>query len=356
MRSLPLSVMLLLIACQLTARADDDIECTASGGLTYVCGPQNAEDLVLVPRTHWVISSAMGPGGGIYLVDSKQKTWRQMYSDDPQYVRQELGRYGACPGAPAAKTFITHGLNIRAGEDGHSILYVVGHGGREAIEVFDVDTNKTEPVLTWIGCVLMPDGLAANSVASFADGSLVATVLMHPGDTFQDMFAGRPTGAIYEWSVGDSGFARVKGTELPGNNGIEVSSDEREIFVASTGLRTLVAFSRSNPSTLLRSTRALTFIPDNVHMGSDGTLVTAGTNSEENGCVGLGEENVNLEEFASCPRGFIAASVDPNTMADVNLAEAPANASFSNATMALEIGNEIWIGTFSGDRIGIAAQ
>jgi hypothetical protein len=348
--------MLVLIGSQLPAHADDDIDCTASGGLTFVCGPQNAEDLVLVPRTHWVISSAMGPGGGIYLVDSKQKTWGQMYSDDPQHVRPDLARYGTCPGPPAPETFISHGLSIRAGQDNHSTLYVVGHGGREAIEVFDVDANKTEPFLSWIGCVLMPDGLAANSVASFADGSLVATVLMHPGDTFQDMFAGRPTGAVYEWSVGDSGFALVKGTELPGNNGIEVSSDEREIFVASTGLRTLVAFSRSNPSALLRSTRDLTFIPDNVHMGLDGTLVTAGTNSEEQGCVGLAEENVNLEEFAACPRGFIAASVDPNTMADVNLAEAPANASFSNATMALEIGNEIWIGTFSGDRIGIATK
>jgi hypothetical protein len=348
--------MLILTAGQLSARADDDIECSASGGLTFICGPQNAEDLVLVPQTHWVISSAMGPAGGIYLIDSKRKTWRQIYSDNPQRVRQDMATYGACPGAPAARTFTTHGLNIRTGKDGHSTLYVVGHGGREAIEVFDVDANKAEPELTWIGCVPMPDGLAANSVASFGDGSLVATVLMHPGNTFADMFAGKPTGAVYEWSVGSSGFALVEGTELPGNNGIEVSSDEQEIFVASTGLRTLVTFSRSNPSTLLRSTRVLAFIPDNVHMAADGALLTAGTNSAEKGCADLNEENVDIEAFASCPRGFIAARIDPQTMADADLAEAQANPSFSNATMALEVGDEVWIGTFAGDRIGVAPQ
>ena len=353
MKTISLSLMLALFACQLSPRADDNIECSASSGLTFICGPQNAEDLVLVPQTHWVLSSSMGPGGGIYLIDSARKTWRQIYSDDSQHVRQDMTKYSACPGPPAPQTFITHGLNIRAGQNGHSTLYVVGHGGREAIEVFDVDANETEPALTWVGCVPMPDGLAANSVASFSDGSLVATVLMYPGKTFSDMFAGEPTGAVYEWSIGDSDFVLVEGTELPGNNGIEISSDEQEIFVASTGLRTVVAFSHSNPSTQLRSTRVMTLIPDNVHMTPNGFLLTAGTNSEEMGCPQLGEDNIDIEIFASCPRGFIAAMIDPNTMADANLAEARANPSFSNATMALVVGGEVWIGTFSGDRIGV---
>ncbi len=307
----------------------------------------------MVPQTNWVMASGMIPGGGIYLIDSAQKTWRQLYSEDTRRVRQDMTTYGACPGAPDPENFTTHGLNIRAGQNGHSTLYVVGHDGREAIEVFDVDASGADPLLTWIGCVPMPDGLAANSVASFADGSLVATVLMHPGDTFADMFSGKATGAIYEWSPGSSGFELVRGTELPGNNGIEVSLDEREIFVASTGLGTLVAFSRSNPSTLLRSTRVLGFIPDNVHMTSNGRLLTAGLSTDEQACGGLDFENQTLEEFASCPRGFIAATIDPQSMEDTNLAEAPANPDFSNATMALQVGDEIWIGSFSSDRIGV---
>ena len=142
--------------------------------------------------------------------------------------------------------------------------------------MFDVDASGARPTLTWKGCVPMPEGLAANSVASFADGSLVATVLIMPGKTFADSIAKRPTGAVYEWSPGDVGFTLMRGTELPANNGIETSADGREIYVASSGLQTIVAFSNSNPATQLRSTRPLPFTPDNVHMGADGRLLTAG--------------------------------------------------------------------------------
>ena len=351
-----LSVFALLVFFQHGADAAEQDKCSASGGLTFVCGLTNAEDLVSVPDTRWVLSSGMAPGGGIYLVDSVGKTWTQMYANTAQQVRHDMETYGACQGAPDLESFVTHGLNIRPGDNGHSTLYVVGHGGREAIEVFDVDASGAEPLLIWVGCVPMPTGLAANSVASLSDGSLVATVLMHPGDTFVDVFSGKPTGAIYEWSPGDSGFELIRGTELPGNNGIEVSLDEREIFVVSTGLRTISVFANSNPSNLLRSTRALDFGPDNVHMTADGQLLTAGPSNDQHDCGELDPENINIEEFASCPRGFVAATFDPKTMQETKRVSGPANSDFSNATMALQVGDEVWIGTFSGDRIGVAPK
>ena len=118
-------------------------------------------------------------------------------------------------------------------------LYVVGHGAREAIEVFDVAVGADGPSLTWKGCVPMPDGLAANSVASFADGSIVATVLLMPGRSFMDSIEKRPTGAVFEWTPGSKGFVQVIGTELPGNNGIEVALDGREFYVVSSELQTV---------------------------------------------------------------------------------------------------------------------
>jgi hypothetical protein len=315
---------------------------------------QNAEDLVSVPDTPWVLSSGMAPGGGIYLIDSLQKTWVQMYAGNARQVHHDADTYSGCHGAPAFESFISHGLHIRVGDDGHSKLYVVGHGGREAIEVFDVDANSPAPTLTWIGCVPMPDGLAANSVTSMRDGSLLATVLMHPGFTFSDVFAGTATGAIYKWSPGDSGFELVRGTELPGNNGIEMSLDESEIFVVSSGLRSISVFSNSNPSSLLRATESLDFGPDNVHMTADGQLLTAGPSNTDHNCGELDIENMDIEDFASCPKGFVAATYDPTTMAEIKRWSGPAHADFSNATMALQVGDEVWIGTFSGDRIGVA--
>jgi hypothetical protein len=277
----------------------------------------------------------------------------ELYPADLPRAKQDMETYGACPGSPDPNNFITHGLNLRAGKDGHSRLYVVGHGGREAIEVFDVDASGGKPVVTWTGCVMLPEGMAANSVASFSDGSLVATVPLHPGKTISDAFAGEITGGVYEWSPGDSGFELVEGTGLPYANGIEVSADEREFHVVSSVLFTVTAYSHSNPAQELRTTGPMEFIPDNLHMGSDGSLITAGMIIDDPECGDVsGFQEFDLEEFASCPRPFIARAIDPQSMEGRDLATGPANEHFSNATMALPAGDEIWIGTFSGDRIG----
>jgi len=346
---LPLA-LLLLLGCAVADAADDG--CQSSGEYSFICGPQNAEDLVLVPATNWIISSGMAPGAAIYLIDSQGKTWTELYPADAPLARQNMETYGACPGSPDPNNFISHGLNLRPGENGHSTLYVVGHGGREAIEVFDVYATGARPVLTWTGCVLMPEGMKANSVASLNDGSLLATVPLYLGKTITEAIAGQSTGAVYAWSPGDSGFTLVQGTELPYANGIEVSADGQEIYVVSSGLFTVVAYSNSNPARQLRTTKALAFVPDNLHMGSDGSLITAGLAADDPVCGKVhGPNEFDLGEFASCPRPFIVMSIDPRLMEGTDLARGPANERFSNITMALPVGGEIWIGTFAGDRI-----
>ena len=81
----------------------------------------------------------------------------------------------------------------------------------------------------------MPDKLAANSIAVFSDGAMVATVLRLPGRTFEDVWAGRNTGVVLMWTPGSKDFRMLPGTELPGNNGIETSPDDREFYVVSFG-------------------------------------------------------------------------------------------------------------------------
>jgi hypothetical protein len=324
--------------------------CEASGGQTFVCGPKNPEDLVLVPGTQAIISSGMAEGAGFYLIDARSGEWSAL-----SYQTQRDPAFTSCATPPSPQSLNTHGLNIRATGQGRSRLHVVGHGAREAIEIFDVDATGARPTLTWRGCVPMPEGLAANSVASFADGSLVATVLFMPGTTFADaVVERRNTGAVYEWSPGQAGFTLVQGSELPANNGIEVSADGREIYVASSGLQTVVAFAHSNPTRQLRSTRPLPFTPDNVHLGPDGRLYTAGMANDVPECGGPPGPQHDIERLAACPRGTIAVAIDPATMRDTVVVQTPATPSFSNATMILPVGREAWIGSFSGDRIARA--
>jgi sugar lactone lactonase YvrE len=166
----------------------------------------------------------------------------------------------------------------------------------------------------------------------------------------------RPTGSVVKWSPGDAGFTVLGNSDLPGNNGIEVSADGREIYVVSSGFQTIVAFSNTNPMRQLRTTAQLPITPDNVHMGPDGRLLTAGMKNDVPECGGPPGPEHSLERLASCPRGTIAIAVDPATMAHRVLVEMPTIPTFSNATMVLPAAGRYWFGTFSGDRVASASS
>jgi hypothetical protein len=346
MRNLLLTLAALAGMAGTADPANAQAGCDPAGGLQFVCGTRNPEDLVLVPGTGWIIASGGTDGTNFFLVDSATKAWRPLAFDvkaDPSFAR--------CPGPPAPATLQTHGLHIGTRPDGRTLLYVVGHGAREAIEVFGLDATGGTPRLTWISCLPLPAGLVANSVAALPDGALLVTILFLPGRTFAEAMTGTPTGVVMEWSPGRGTFETVRGTELPANNGIEVSPDGREFYVASSGLRTIVAYSRGNPAKRLRSTRPLPFTPDNVHRGPDGVLYTAGMAIDVPECGGTPGPQHDLQQLAACPRGSIAAAVDPRTMRDDIVVETAPVRSFSNATMVLPVGSQFFLGTFSGDRI-----
>ena len=162
-------------------------------------------------------------------------------------MRADKTRYASCPGPLDPKQAVLHGLSLRPLSNGRYTVYATNHGGRESVEVFELDASGASPAATWIGCVVTPDKMALNSVAAFTDGSLVATVLILPGKTFEDAFAQRNTGAVLAWKPGDKTFQMLPGTELSANNGIETSPDDREFYVVSTTTKRIVAYSREKP-------------------------------------------------------------------------------------------------------------
>jgi hypothetical protein len=321
--------------------------CAPSGGLTFICGVQNPEDLVLVPGTRWLVASGMAPGSGLHLVDTRAKTVRNLYAAGAPSVRADRAKYAACPGPLDAKQAVLHGLSLRNAQAGRYTVYAVNHGGRESIEAFELDTRGAAPAATWIGCVLMPNGMAANSVAAFSDGSLLATVLILPGKTFEDAFAGRNTGAVFLWTPGTPAFRQLPGTELPANNGIETSPDDREFYVVSTTTKKIIAFSRSNPGTPLRTAQLAEFGPDNVRWTSDNRLITAGMIDNEPSCGGPPKTEAGIR----CSRGYIAATIDPKTMAVTELARGAATPAFTGTAIAMRVGDDLWLGSFNANRL-----
>lgn len=347
MKTIPyLWAVLVVAALGLAACTQDG---GAEGGIEFVTGVTNAEDLVAVPGTPWIIASGMAPGVGFMAINSTTGEAKPIavtsYYHDGMYPH-------ACSAPPEASEFESHGLSLHDVQAGNLTLHVVGHGAREAIEIYDVDPTPEGPSLTWKACIRMPGGLAANSVAAFDNGEIVATVLFTPGKTFADAIVDKePTGAVFVWKLGEPDFTLLEGSELPANNGIEVSEDGEEIYVASSGLQTIVALSNTNPTEQLRMTAPLPITPDNVHMGPDGKLLVAGMKNDVPECGGPPGPEHSIEILAACPRGTIALEIDPATMADRVLVETPALDVFSNATMVLPAGGRYWFGTFSGDRV-----
>jgi sugar lactone lactonase YvrE len=321
--------------------------CAPAGGLSFVCGVQNAEDLVVVPNSRWMVASSMAPGGGLHIVDTQAKTVRNLYAAGSANARADKTKYASCPSPLDAKQAVLHGLSLRTASNGRSTVYATNHGGRESVEVFELDTSGATPTATWVGCVVTPDNMALNSVAAFTDGSLVATVLILPGKTFEDAFAQRDTGVVLAWKPGDKTFQVLPGTELSANNGIETSPDDREFYVASTTTKRIVAFARNGPYKPLRTAQLKEFGPDNVRWTADNRLITAGMIDNEPACGGAPK----TEQGIRCPRGYVVVTIDPKTMAVTEMARGPATPSFTGTAIAMRAGDELWLGSFFADRL-----
>ena len=346
MRSTILAISLVCAAiCGVESIGAQAQPCTPAGGLSFICGVQNPEDLVVVPNTRWMIASGMAPGSGLHLVDTQAKTVRNLYASGT--ARADKTKYASCPGPLDAKQAVLHGLSLRAAQGGRYTIYATNHGGRESVEVWELDASGATPSATWVGCVVTPNNMALNSVAAFSDGSLVATVLILPGKTFEDAFAQRNTGVVLAWKPGDKTFQMLPGTELSANNGIETSPDDREFYVASTTTKRIIAFARNAPYKPLRTAQLKEFGPDNVRWTSDNRLITAGMLDEEPACGGAPKTEAGIR----CPRGYVVVTIDPKTMAVTEIARGPATPSFTGTAIAMRVGNELWLGSFFADRI-----
>ena len=340
--------------------------CAPANGWNLICGNQNPEDLVPIPGTRWIIASGMKEGSGIKLVDTAAKTARPFYTGQPAQQRPDKKMYPNCPAPPEVKTFNAHGLYLRrAPEPGLYRLYSVTHGALESIQVFSIDAKGAEPTLTWTGCVPMPEGnkaypnlgaqatakqLAANAVAAYSDGTIIATVPQRPGTTNVQRLRGEPTGDVVEWKPGTDSFRVIPGTQAAGNNGIEISLDEKEFYVVSFGTHTIVAFSRQDPRKPLRQSQAPGFNPDNLRWSGD-RLIAAGPMYDEPACGGTRLAVVDNPVLTNCHRGFMVAQLDPQKMAWTILAYAEPNPAISVVATGVIVGDTLWIGSAAADAI-----
>jgi hypothetical protein len=309
--------------------------CDAIGNVQFICGQNGPEDLVVVPGSQWVVASSYGGSGGIMLIRVKDRMSSVAYPGATPKERLDAKTYNTCPGPPDAAfkaKFLTHGLYLQEGRNAVHKLYVVVHGGREAVEVFELDAKPQTPTLTWIGCAVAPDPIGLNSVRALPDG-FIATNFLPRNRQMAALQKGEVNGELWEWHTA-SGWQKVPGSEASGANGLEMSADGKTLYVAAWGSQSFFRLSRgaAKPE---RQEVPLGFRVDNIRWARDGSILAAG-------------QGGTAPNFTTQ-----VVKIDPKTLKISEVVNNPPVGPFSAGTVAVEIGNDYWVGSFRGDRIAV---
>ena len=316
-------------------------QCESDPGIDYVCGPRNAEDLVQVGDSRWLIASGMNGqisgtdnNGHMYLIDSSNRSWTELFPGASPQMNHDSAMYPGCPGPLDISNLSIHGLAIRELADTPNVyrLYVTSHGEREAIETFELDARGGTPTVSWTGCVPMPVTAWTNSVAILEDGGLVTTQFIEAGDTIQPVLAGEITGHVFLWRPGTE-VSIMPNTETSGANGIEVDEENDHLYVAEYGASRILRYTLSDTTQVPVAAAVGNIHPDNLRWTEQGTLLTSGGNLDG--------------------QGWSIYEIDPADMSAERIGGAGADVAIQGTSVALRVGDELWLGTYSGDRVGI---
>ena len=299
--------------------------CVASDG--YICGQNAPEDLVAM-GTEWAVAGAYAGTGGVGLIRLRDRMSMTAYPSASAKEQLDAKTYPQCPGPPRG-AFTTHGVYVAPGNGPTHKLFVVGHGARESIEVFNVDARGATPVLTWIGCVIAPGQVSLNSVRGLPGGGFITTNFLPRDQQIQVLFEGKKNGELWEWHTA-SGWQKVPGSEASGANGVEISDDGKTLYMALWGSQSFIRLSRgANPP--VREEIILGFRIDNIHWAKDGRLLGAGQ---------VGQD-------------WRVVKIDPRTLEVEEIYSQKDMPGFGGGTVALEVGSTLWVGSYRGDRIAI---
>lgn len=332
--------------------------CEPVGDLRFLCGLGNAEDLVSLPGTRWIIAGGIGTRrgvearAGLRLIDGETLEWRHWLPEGPIIAKHDAKAFPGCATPPDPARFMAHGIAVRATGTNHARLYAVNHADRESIEVFDIDSSSAIPVATWVGCLLPEPPVNTNSVAVAPDGTVYATVFIGAGKSIDDVLAGRPTGEVIRWLPGEAKATALPGTSLSGPNGLEISADGELLYVVAFGTKQLHTFDKTGARHAMAQLG--NYWPDNVRWDDRGRLLTAGMTNNDAKCA----EPTRIEDVdptSPCYKAYVVEAVDPATMKVTPVATAPTTAAFSHVTVALGHGDRMLLGTVGADRMGYRA-
>jgi len=351
-------VLLTLSACT----TPDILDCRAANGLTPDCRFEDPEDLAKSPLGTALIISEMGQGSlesragrlVAYVPNAERGRgdirvlWpRASPSSSAMPAPSDLTALGDpnCP-AMAADRFVPHGIHARRLDDGRHVLYVVNHGARESIEIFEIFDDGREVVLESRGCVLAPPDATTNDVVVLGDGGFrVSDSFRRSENTLVSglrmRYGSHRPGFAWEWRPG-RGYSRIAGSETAYANGIESSPDGRFVYLNGYFENALI---KVDTLTGQRVGEVSIMGPDNVTWSDEGRLLVA---SHHAGTFDL-LKCLRLER-GNCGFRFQIVEVDPETLTSRVILDQQ-GPPIGAVTVALPFQGRLYLGTFAGDRI-----
>ena len=344
--------------------------CDSWGANDSICNLMNPEDLAYLPNEGWVLVSEMHMAdqnadlaevpfvpGRLTAIRTSEETGRiehrKLFPREWKEAVPDSSRWGdpECHGPPTKENFQPHGVDVGIGPDGAAALAVVTHGRREVIDLFEIAFGS-DPSLEWRGCVRMVEQAMANDVALLTDGSFIVTKMIprvesvgfKAGWNVMKMSMGFSTGSVFHWSP-EQGWVELANSRGSGPNGLAVSKDGRAVYVAEWGGESVYRLQFAEglkPGAIPeRDAVEIDGSPDNLTWTRDGRLLVT---AQQVGPVGA--LNCGKIQSGGCDIGYSISAIDPETMVAT-----PIVTGRGAASVALDMGEEIWVGYFTGDSL-----
>ncbi len=317
--------------------------CGAHGDIEVICGTRSPEDLEVTPDGKYLIATQFvnqgrnaTTGFGMGLLDLKTKTFSKMAMTD---APDKAWGDPACPG-PIGDALVSHGESLAKRKDGKWALYVVNHGKRQSIEMYELKPAAGGWVLEWHGCEVAEHDY--NDVAILPDGGFAGTfpTALNSGGS-GGPFAGAVTGYVVRWTPG-KGEAELPGTRIRYPNGVVASADGRYLYINEFAGKQVFKYDLRE-SKIIGSVK-VDFLPDNLTWTKERKLLAAGVKGARGDCPeGSGRP---------CIQGFGVAEIDPAKMqARPIFDSADHEPLIAGVSSALRVGDSIYLGAFLGDRV-----
>ncbi|MEX2481299.1 MAG: hypothetical protein WD928_10600 [Gammaproteobacteria bacterium] len=341
------AIAAVVVACAAAPAAAQD--CSDAEDPALICGFERPEDIERLAAGRALLISEYGGLSGsrpgrLTVYQPADDSRRELYPANGSQGRPDWGS-ADCPGAPGAE-FSPHGIHL-ATVGGAQRVLAVNHGGREAIELFELrDASDPNAVnLRWRGCIIAPEGAWLNDVVGLPDGGLAATHMVERGTGEEALLESErrrdDIGHVLGW-MPDSGWRVIPGSQSALPNGIEVSADGTVLYINEYFGDRVYALERASGRRLWQTA---VDAPDNSSWGDDGRLLVTSHHDNLQAVFAC-----NAAPLRPCALRYAIVAIDPENGNRLTVVEG-GDALFGAATVAVELGERLYLGSFVGDRM-----